>query len=399
MLYATARRFLPPALKDTEAASMGSGPKSPCLCTAQLAGEGHGSPPGMSLSTSDPAPTCSRRSEIRASQGAFRRYLRAVVYTFPPAQGRRAAWGELDGRVLAALQERFGAEVAEVQPQVHGFSPAVVAGVVFENGDRAFVKAVCPEMNPNSPAMYRTEARAARLLPPEAHAPKLLWDYDGRWVALAFELVDGKTPELPWRQCDLDRVLAALGEIAHALTPSPTDAPCVTVQLGRSFHAWRDATTTGAGEKAIGELALVEPWAARNIERLAGLEASWEEAAKGSTLVHADVRADNVLLTEDGVVFVDWASPCVGAPWLDLLFFLPSVAMQGGPQPAEVFERQPLGARAPRDAATSVLCALTGYFVWKSLQPAPPGLPTLRAFQRAQGIAAAAWLRQRTGWT
>ncbi|MFI7404394.1 aminoglycoside phosphotransferase family protein, partial [Streptomyces sp. NPDC049541] len=41
------------------------------------------------------------------------------------------------------------------------------------------------------------------------------------------------------------------------------------------------------------------------------------------------------------------------------------------------------------------LAALAGYFVAHALQPPPPGLPTLRAFQRAQGDTALAWLRRR----
>ncbi|MEV1203446.1 hypothetical protein, partial [Microbispora rosea] len=46
----------------------------------------------------------------------------------------------------------------------------------------------------------------------------------------------------------------------------------------------------------------------------------------------------------------------------------------------------------------AVLAAVTGFFLQRGSLPAPPGLPTLRAFQLAQGRAALAWLRRRTGW-
>ena len=49
-------------------------------------------------------------------------------------------------------------------------------------------------------------------------------------------------------------------------------------------------------------------------------------------------------------------------------------------------------------AVTAVLAALTGFFVRQSRQPPPPGLPTLRAFQAAQGRTALAWLKVRTTW-
>ncbi|MCT9932010.1 aminoglycoside phosphotransferase family protein [Planotetraspora sp. A-T 1434] len=54
-------------------------------------------------------------------------------------------------------------------------------------------------------------------------------------------------------------------------------------------------------------------------------------------------------------------------------------------------------AEADPDAVTAVLAAMAGYFVRQARQPAPPGLPTLRAFQGAQGRTALPWLRSRLG--
>lgn len=97
------------------------------------------------------------------------------------------------------------------------------------------------------------------------------------------------------------------------------------------------------------------------------------------------------------MVFVDWPHALRTAPWFDLLAMLPSVAAQGGPDPEAVFTAHPLGRDADPAGVTTVLTALTGYFVAASLKPAPPGLPTLRAFQGAQGAAALRWLRGRLG--
>jgi hypothetical protein len=47
---------------------------------------------------------------------------------------------------------------------------------------------------------------------------------------------------------------------------------------------------------------------------------------------------------------------------------------------------------------TVLLAAIAGFFVSHSFQPSPPGLPTLRPFQAAQGEVALAWLRRRTSW-
>lgn len=50
---------------------------------------------------------------------------------------------------------------------------------------------------------------------------------------------------------------------------------------------------------------------------------------------------------------------------------------------------------ADRDDITAVLAGLTGYFLDAARQPSPRGLPTVRAFQAAQGERTLAWLKTR----
>ena len=130
-----------------------------------------------------------------------------------------------------------------------------------------------------------------------------------------------------------------------------------------------------------------------SIDRLADIEPGWVDAAAGDTLLHTDLRADNLLLTPDGgVVLVDWPWACTGAAFLDLVLLLPSVGLGGGPDPATVIERYRLFTDVDPDALVAVVAALAGFFVRQSLDPAPPGLPTVRAFQRAQAQVALGWL-------
>jgi len=87
-----------------------------------------------------------------------------------------------------------------------------------------------------------------------------------------------------------------------------------------------------------------------------------------------------------------WPSACRGAAVVDLVFFAPSVAMQGGPEPAALLARSRAGRGASREALAAIVCALAGYFTERSLQPPPPGLPTVRRFQAAQGEVTRRWL-------
>ncbi len=172
---------------------------------------------------------------------------------------------------------------------------------------RAFVKAVA-EANPDSPSLHRTEARnasAARRTPP----PRLLGTYDdGTWVALVFEDVAGRRP-VP-RRTSSRRVLDAVEELGRALTPAPFDAPTAAQSLAHAFPgvaaAHRLRGHRGRGPRPVDRGAPAQ---------LAELFAPWAEFATGDTLAHADLRADNVLLTKDGgVVFVDWPARAPCAP-------------------------------------------------------------------------------------
>ena len=131
--------------------------------------------------------------------------------------------------------------------------------------------------------------------------------------------------------------------------------------------------------------------------RMVAIEETVGGALEGDTLLNNDIRADNILLTPGRTWFVDWPHASVGPPWLDVVAFAPSVAMQGGPSPEEVISRHSACRSAESDGITAVVVTLAGYFTHKAVQPPPPGLPTVRAFQNAQGVVARKWVAQRTG--
>ena len=97
-------------------------------------------------------------------------------------------------------------------------------------------------------------------------------------------------------------------------------------------------------------------------------------------------------------MFVDWPHACVGAPVFDLVAWAPSVALEGGPDPEGLFALSAPASAVDPDVVAVLVAAFAGFLVSHSLQPAPPGLPTLRAFQGAQGAVALEWLERLTGW-
>lgn len=306
-----------------------------------------------------------------------------------PAAGVHLPWAEVPGAVRAWAAGVGGGEPSGWRDTAGGFSPG--ATTVLECPGRGiFVKAVGAALNVESTVLHRREAVVSAELPSVPEIPRLLDIYDdGQWVALAFEVVDGRLPAHPWDGEELRSAVRALRALHEALTPNPVAvADPARRRLQHLFGAWAALAALAAPPAGLGD------WSSRHLDRLADLEASWPDAVSGSTLLHCDLRSDNLLITADGVVFVDWPHACVGAPALDLVAWAPSVELEGGPAPEDLLSLYGVVS----DDLTVLVAAFSGFLVEASLRPPPPGLPTLRAFQAAQGEVALAWLRRLTGW-
>jgi hypothetical protein len=311
----------------------------------------------------------------------------------PPAAGQRLPWEAIPARLRAEIEGQLGGRVVSAVTQPGGFSPGVAARLTLAGGRRAFVKAV-GDLNPDSPGIHRAEAGIAAALPASTPAAHLLGFLDtGGWVILMLEDVDGAMPAQPWKESELARVLAAMTDLAATLTPAPVRAPPAATRfgiLGRGWQELRDAVRAGRDD-----LAGADARVPGTLDELAALETGYAAAVEGTTLAHGDLRADNILLTGDGVVFVDWPWACLAPPWFDLVAMLPSVALHGGPPPEAVTATHPLTRGADPAAITAVIAALAGTWTYAGRQPDPPGLPTVRAFQRASAAVALDWLQAR----
>jgi Phosphotransferase enzyme family len=309
-----------------------------------------------------------------------------------PAAGVHLPWAKVPSAVKAWAAALGGGEPTVVRDLRGGFSPGATAWLECPRG-AVFVKAVGEELNPESPALHRREAVVSSALPQAPTFPVLLDVYDdGAWVALAFDAVEGNLPHHPWDPAELDAVVAGLEHAHGALTPSPaTHLEPAARHYQRLFGGWAELA-------AAPDTPGLDSWSRENLSRLAELEAGWPEAVDGQTLIHGDIRSDNILVGPNGPVFVDWPHAAVGNPVFDLVAWASSVVLEGGPRPEELLARHGPSRAADPHVVTVLLAAVSGYFVLHSLRPPPPGLPTLRPFQAAQGEVALDWLRRRTAW-
>ncbi|MEW1695136.1 phosphotransferase [Streptomyces sp. NPDC093249] len=304
---------------------------------------------------------------------------------------RRLTWTQLPPGIREAVEHRLGAAVLAAESQDGGFTDGVAARAELGDGTRVFVKALAAEheLAPD----YRAEARVAGALPAAVPASRLRFSLEtDDWIALVYDDVEGRHPDFG-RSEDLAAALTCVERMTSVLTPNPLpSAVPLTTPLGPLLRGWRTM-------RAEGVPAGLGPWSARNLDRLADLESRWVEATEGDTLLHADLRHDNMLLTPDGTVLaVDWAWACVGADWVELVYLLPAIAAAGR-DPEEIAAVHPLTRRADPAAVDAFLCALAGFYTLSGSLPPPSWSPHIRTHEAWYGRLCRTWLARRTGWS
>lgn len=328
----------------------------------------------------------------------------------PLARPGRLRWSDLPPTVRAEIEATAGARVVAETSFPAASSSEVTSLLELEDGARYFVKSTRVSDGAAVIGRYRAEVYVARHLPHAMPAPRLAWALrDEDWGMLAFEALDGRLPATPWDPDELDRVLAALQTVASlpgAREARLTPAGPELADLATGWRALRDDPDPG--------LARLVPWAADHLDALVEAERGVLVACEGEAFVHGDVRADTIVLTSSSAHLVDWAHASRGAPWLDLAMFLPGVVVQGvtgvveplpvtadaahrargGAWAASTFDAHPLGRDVHPADVRAVVAGIAGYYLSSARRPDPAGQSRLRASQRAQGVAAVAWLEQ-----
>jgi aminoglycoside phosphotransferase (APT) family kinase protein len=200
--------------------------------------------------------------------------------------------------------------------------------VELADGTRVFVKAATTS---DTAAWLRNEHVAIRAAP--RCAPRMVAWRDDRndEPMLITECLQGHWPAshagVEWRAGDLERVFAALRELASLPPPSG-----LTASTASTTEHWRELSRRVDAVVALG--LCTRAWLERNIDALARAEARLDRT--GSAFVHGDVRSDNICLLDDRVCFVDWSNAHAGASETDLATFLPTAHLEGGPAPYSI---------------------------------------------------------------
>ncbi|GAB2541579.1 hypothetical protein GCM10027268_14430 [Brachybacterium huguangmaarense] len=287
--------------------------------------------------------------------------------------GTRLTWSDLPEGVRSRVARVLGEDVVATHGCAGGFSPSTAEVVRGASGAAVFVKAVREADNPDSVALNRQEARVLAEMPGDAPVPALRDVFeDGPWLVLVTEAAPGSMPEQPWRADQLDEVLAAMDALQAAATPCPIGSlPSMADLLGEDLRGFDRVAADPPHD--------LDPWIAERLDALRSAAQTGIAARAGETLCHGDLRADNIVIAEDGAVaLVDWAWASRGSRWADAVDVLSSVELPEGAAAVSarldaVLERHGVA----RSVGTQMLAGLLGFFVDAARLPDPPALPGL----------------------
>jgi aminoglycoside phosphotransferase (APT) family kinase protein len=209
-----------------------------------------------------------------------------------------------------------------------GLSAAERHVVVFDNGTRVFVKGATDR---ETAAWLANEFHLLEQVGGRFGPEAMAWlSDDQRPVLVTADLSSAYWPAAggttQWRAGDIDAVLATLGQLraqpaGTSLPPVSWPQPCWSRLVERRTPA---------------RLGLCSAeWLDRHGPQVIAFD---ERAAPGGgSIVHGDVRSDNLCLLADGQVrLVDWSVSGAGHPMHDLIALLPTLHLEGGPAPASV---------------------------------------------------------------
>jgi hypothetical protein len=255
-----------------------------------------------------------------------------------------------------------------------GYAAAYHAIVELDDGSTAFVKAGAEEV---TSGFLRDELRFYQAVQ-APFMPRLLGFDEGDPPFLVLEdLSDCRWPP-PWDDAVVASVRAALAAVAATPPPGWLDPIDRDWLLG----GWAEVEGDPDPFLATGMCPAIWLDSALPVLR----EAAESAPVDGTTLVHLDVRSDNICLADRGAVLVDWNFACLANPDLDIAGWLPSLRLEGGPRPEELLP-----------GAGAFAAALAGFFAARVGLPPPETAPQVRSIQKAQLEVALSWAARELG--
>lgn len=297
--------------------------------------------------------------------------------------GRRTRFADAPDAVVDVVTDAV-AGIESVQDCTGGASTSVAAVVEGSDG-WIFVKAAPAERAES----LINDLRVLTHLSAVPHVPRVLADdvvdtTDGDWHVLITSAAPGERVHHPWSDADLETTLDALVETREALDDVSSDLAGDN-RLDGFFSGW----------KAIAQNEN-HPWHHRAHVWAPAEKALRHACYRAERVVHGDLRADNIIVDDQRVTFVDWAQCAVGPAWVDGALLLGDVVASRGADalPAE-WEHEAL-AGGDHELIAATVASLAAFLHSRRDRHTPTHLPWLRPWQDSMAAALTPFIMEAT---
>ena len=267
--------------------------------------------------------------------------------------------------------------VAYVRSVARGYTHNERVVATLRNGRTVFAKRAVDEV---TAVWLRREHEMYESLRGAPFVSRLLGWMDDDFPILVLEDLSNAFWPPPWDRERIDATLATLADVACA---QPVPGLPRLADGERPDDGWNSVLSDPGDFLSLG---LCDgDWLERAGPDLRAASASAPLA--GSSLVHCDVRSDNLCFRAGVAVLFDWNLASIGNAQFDIAFWLPSLAAESGTAPETVMPDCPAGLAAH----------VAGFFAARAGQPDIPHAPLVRRVQLQQLRAALPWAARAVG--
>jgi Phosphotransferase enzyme family len=274
------------------------------------------------------------------------------------------------GEMQEALESLFG-PVESLRPVSRGYTHNERVVATLRGGRTLFAKRAVDVI---TAAWLRREHQMYVALNGRHFVPELLGWLDGDRPLLVLEDLSAAVWPPPWTRAQIDSVLSVLREVTCVQAP---DGLPRLVDGERPDEGWNLVAANPDEFLSLGLCSAKWLDRAGPVLRAAAAKAP----LAGVALTHCDVRSDNLCMREGSAVLLDWNLASIGNPQFDIAFWLPGLAVEGGPAPQEVLPDCPAG----------LVAYVAGFFASRAGQPLIPHAPRVREVQLEQLRSALPW--------
>lgn len=239
--------------------------------------------------------------------------------------------------------------------------------VCLDDGRSAFLKAAVDE---NTAIWLRSEHQIYSHVSGD-FMPQFLGWHDDELPVLFIEDLSACHWPPPWTNAQIEAVRDAL----HQLAATPVaDALQSTLPRMEEYHkgkaglpGWKDVAANT--QPFLGLNFCSASWLEKCLPIL--MAAASAAQLRGESLVHNDIRSDNLCFRDGQAILVDWNWARIGNPLFDVAAWLPSLHSEGGPRPEDVMPH----------GATEIASFMSGYWASQAGRPPYPNAPRVRPLQ------------------